>query len=109
MDNAINNQPEQPTPSPTPTPTPEGDGNSAGPIVGSVIVIIIIIIGGLYFWGQRLSQDMKGEDILSEEDALVADLVEVSDSDEVGAIEDDLNATDLDDLDADLENIDLEL
>jgi len=29
---------------------------SSGPIVGVIIIVILMIVGGLYFWGQRLNQ-----------------------------------------------------
>ncbi len=30
-----------------------------GPIIGSAIVIIILLIGGLYIWGQQLNKQEK--------------------------------------------------
>jgi uncharacterized protein HemX len=120
VNNTTNNQPQTPpvqtpqtppvqTPQTPPVQTPEGDGGSVGPIVGSVIVIIIIIIGGLYFWGQKLSTDKTADEIRAEEDSLLANLETVGQSDELEDIENDLDATDLDNLDDDLDNIEVEL
>lgn len=33
-------------------PDPE---NSVGPLVGIVIIVLILVLGGLYFWGERLN------------------------------------------------------
>lgn len=30
--------------------------SSVGPIIGSVIIIILIILGGLYFWGYVINE-----------------------------------------------------
>ena len=36
-------------------PTMMNDGNKSGvgPIIGVIIIIAVIVLGGLYFWGQR--------------------------------------------------------
>lgn len=31
--------------------------SGAGPIVGVVIVVILLVFGGLYFWGAQLNQE----------------------------------------------------
>lgn len=33
-------------------PDPE---NSVGPLVGIIIIVLILVLGGLYFWGERLN------------------------------------------------------
>jgi hypothetical protein len=93
---------------------PETKEGSAGPLVGSTIVIIIIILGGLYFLNQRASDDATdtgttGDEIRLEEDSAALDLAAQSESDEVGDIETDLDITELDDLDEELGDIDVEL
>ena len=30
--------------------------NSSGPTIGIVIIVILLIFGALYFWGERLNQ-----------------------------------------------------
>lgn len=74
--------------------------SSAGPIVGTVIIIIIIVLGGLYFWGKKLA--------IAPVDEQTEELQDVSASDAVADIEADLDATDLDSLDADLGNLEAE-
>ena len=70
-------------------------GTSAGPVIGIIVILVIIILGGLYFWGQRESDDTILNDTL--------DTINLqSDSDEVDAIEADLNATDIENLDSEI-------
>ena len=35
--------------------TPQKD-SSVGPIIGSIIIIILIVLGGLYFWGYVINK-----------------------------------------------------
>jgi len=75
--------------------------SSVGPIIGIVLVILIIVLGGLYFWGKRLADNGDTLPPLEEEP--------LSTSDEVSDIEADLDATDLESLDADAAAIEAEL
>lgn len=72
---------------------------SAGPVIGIIIILAVIVLGGLYFWGQRTNEANL------EEDNLAAELDQIenqSSSDEVSSIEADLQATDIESLDAEL-------
>jgi uncharacterized protein YxeA len=43
-----------PTPNPTPsTPAPTPAEGSVGPVVATIIILAIIVLGGIYFWSQR--------------------------------------------------------
>lgn len=99
--------------------TPQFGGSqkkSMGPVIGIAIIVVIIIFGGLYYWGAQinkqeakdLQESLTAEQIESQEDTAVEQLEVQSQSDEVADIETDLNATDLENLDQELENIDLE-
>ena len=96
------------------TSTPQ---KQMGPIFGIVIIVILLILGGFYFWGAQLSDDsqiqdkteMTAEEITNQEDTALENLERQSNSDELSDIEADLNATDLDSLDSELDAIDLEL
>ena len=89
----------------------EGGKKPMGPIVGVVIIVIVLIFGGLYFWGSQLSEEkeMTAEEIAAQEDTMLIKLQEQSASDEIADIEADLNATDLEGLDAELDQIDQDL
>jgi len=58
-----------PTPQPNTTPVPqamlsEKKSSPVGSIIGTVIVIIILIFGGLYFWGAQLEKEQAQNDQL---------------------------------------------
>jgi len=90
---------------------------SVGQIIGIVLIIAVIIIGGLYFYGKSLynssssaiDDSITAEDILSQPDESTQQLLQQGTSDEIVDIEQDLNMTDLENLDAELGNIDAEL
>ncbi len=73
--------------------------SSAGPIVGAFIVIIILALGGLYFWGAQLNQEpedtlpfIPGDDGMTGEETW---LPSSSGSDDAAAIEAELEATNM--------------
>lgn len=68
-----------------------------GPIIGSIIIIILIIIGGIYYWNSII-----------DERAATQDTSEQSEAESISEIEAELNTTDLDNLDAELEQIEAE-
>ena len=37
-----------------------------GPIIGSIIVIILIVIGGIYYWNSVLNKDSQSRDLNTE-------------------------------------------
>lgn len=93
------------------SPNPMGDGKedkSFGPLIGIVIIVIILILGGLYFWGQQVGEESL-EELAPSADEVIGTLEMQGSSDELIDIEDDLNITDLDNLDADLDAIESEL
>lgn len=82
----------------SPTPQPSPRQNNIGPVIGIIIIIVVLLLGGLYFWGQRV-------DDLSDD---TQELRETSDSDDVADIEADLDE-DFNDLDAELESFGTEM
>lgn len=93
-------------------PQSGGSGGTTGPIIGIIIIVAVLVIGGLYFWGSKLSKEtqdsMTPEEIVAEEDAARTALETQSTSDTVESIEEDLNITDLEGLDAELGDIETE-
>jgi len=49
-----------PTPPMANAPTPHRH-SSVGPIIGSIVILILLVIGGLYFWGRQLSMRKDAE------------------------------------------------
>lgn len=68
------------------------DGGPSGPVIGLIVILAIIILGGLYFWNQR-----AGNEILEYDDINTQ-----SEADNTTSIEADLDATDIENLDAEL-------
>ncbi len=97
-----------------------------GAILGVLIVILVLILGGLYIWGntmmnnidempmeetsiQRPTPEENNEPESNTADAQIQALETVSTSNEIEAIEADIESTELDSLDAELNAIDSEL
>ncbi len=103
MENQFNNTmnpppanpaPEIPPPVIAPTLPPKKSG--VGAVIGSAIVIILLILGALYFWGEKLSEQEQTpvqNNSVSATDAVVEKLNQQSSSDDLSSIEADLNAT----------------
>ena len=97
--------------------------NRVGLILGLLIVLLVLILGGLYLWysaafaptpiaqpeGERFVPEMPNEPEMQNADAEVQKLNTVSTSNEIEAIEADIESTDLEQMDAELNSIDAEL
>ena len=91
------------------TPPASQNQSSIGSIIGTIIIIAIIILGGLYFWGKRIEEaklkqslvsDTTSQDMVANEAATIKS---VSSSDDLNSIETDLNNTNLDNLGAEMQ------
>lgn len=74
----------------------EGEG-SIGPVIALIIILAVIVLGGLYFWGQRTSNNTT--DIYGNPISTSTPVSSESTSDTSAAINADLNATDLNSID----------
>lgn len=72
-------------------------GGSAGPIIGVVVILAIIVLGGLYFWKERNAMAPEAT-----ENASIESIKNQSESDDAASIEADLDATDVENIDAEL-------
>lgn len=95
-----------------PPPQNEPHKSSIGPVAGAIIVILLLIAGGLYFWGAQLNKQenlppfipsddsaQQGDDATITSDTS-AGLPQQSSSDDVSSIESDANAMNMDQLNA---------
>ncbi|MBI1975545.1 MAG: hypothetical protein HYS59_00910 [Candidatus Vogelbacteria bacterium] len=82
-----------------------------GPLFGIIIIVLVLVLGGLYYAGSRPSGQsaQTAEEILAQDDASLENLLVQQSSDGVASIEADLSATDLDGLDAEIGAIESEL
>lgn len=78
--------------------TSEPREGSVGPVIGTIIILAVIVLGGLYFWSQRGTPVMEEADV----DAVVEEINTQEASNEPASIEADLEATDVDNLDSQL-------
>ena len=90
-----------------------------GPILGVLIILLVIILGGLYLWGSMLNNEAVSEtQVFSipnnepETPRAVVDqeiMTTTSSSDSLEAIEADIEGTNLDNLDTELNTLDQEI
>ena len=59
-----------------------------GALIGSIIIIIILIVGGIYVWQSKIKNALQGKKTISEENVIPGD------ANELNALEQDLNTTD---------------
>jgi len=101
---------EQNTANETPMQENAPKEKSAGGVISTIIIVVIILIGAVYlFTSREPAPTMTPEEIVASPDAQMEALLEQSTSDDITAIEEDLDTTDLEGLDAELEAIEAEL
>lgn len=98
---------EQPNPIMMPPAPTMPEKHSFGPIIGSVIIVIILILGALYFWGQRVNK-APAEQVPAQVQESQLQVEETSapvSSDEIESIESDLMSENFTDLEASISEI----
>lgn len=107
MENETTNQvpPQMPTePMQAPVVSPEKSSTSG--IIGTIIIIALIILGGLYFWGKRITTQKEAASLINTEQAAAqeaAAIQAVSTDDSVDTLQAELDATITSDLGAELQ------
>lgn len=97
------------------SPQNERGGSSKGPLIGSIIIIVLLVIAGIYVFTTRPEQpagetgELAPEEILEKPDPTLEELETQGSSDNIDAIEKDVEKTSLEDLDAELQAIEAEL
>lgn len=89
-------------------PAPE-QKEPKGPLVGTIIVILVIILGGIYVLFLKPAPTGTEPASIFSEDRATEELLEQKDSSNVSDIAEDLADTDLEGLDKELEDIKTEL
>ncbi|MCA9359637.1 hypothetical protein KC850_01210 [Candidatus Kaiserbacteria bacterium] len=102
--------------------TEESSSVINGPLLFSLAILLIVILGGMYFWfnsldttpaptvtSERPSAEENNEPESTTAEAQTDTMLTTSTSDEISAIEADIEATNLESLDAELDAIDAEL
>jgi hypothetical protein len=60
-----------------------GTKKSAGPLIGIIVIIVVLVIGAFYFWGGKVLTQPTTQEVAP-----------VSKSDDAASLEADLNTTD---------------
>lgn len=81
----------------------EENKSSVGSIIGTIIIIGLIVLGGLYFWGKRIEEAKNIKNITSEEvtstttNQIVVDenalIKQTKNSDDLNSLQSDLDST----------------
>ena len=84
--------------------------HSSGPMIGIIVIVLMLILGGYYFWSTKVDEVQQADTPTTiqpggETEAVVNQLEEQDSSDEIASIEADLNATDLEAIDSELDDI----
>jgi hypothetical protein len=88
----------------------EGKEGGKGALVGTIIIVILLVVAGAYVWMTKdATTSVIDQSILNAPDSATNALNQQSSSDEMNAIEADVSATNLNDLNSDFGNIDAEL
>jgi len=93
------NSPE--TTNPMPSQTPDSNGKM-GPLIGTIIVILVLVIGAIYYFVSLRNDDTQPIAPYDDTDRTLLNIETQSPSDELDAIENDVNATNMNDIDADI-------
>ena len=78
---------------------PQENKSSIGSIIGTIIIIAVIILGGLYFWSKRAEENKTKEALVSDTTQPTSEQSEAnvikstSTTDDLGSIEADLKTT----------------
>lgn len=94
---------------PAPIPAPNSMFASLGPILALLVVLIVVIAGGLYVWGSLLKEDDLAAPLDQTSQEGQTTQTNTSPSDEINAIETDLNNTDLEAVGEEMNDIEAEL
>lgn len=86
---------------------------SSGALIGTIIAIIVLVMGGFYLWNTKLQPQIAPETNVAPEtpvsdantSAALETLSSQATSDETASIKSDLNATNINTVDADLQAI----
>ncbi|MBX4211027.1 hypothetical protein KW783_03605 [Candidatus Parcubacteria bacterium] len=79
------------------------ESKSLGPVIGSIIIIVVIVLGGLYFWGKTLQNKTAGEPVTASNNATVSSAV--AQNGDAATIEAGITASDGSDVDVNVQNI----
>lgn len=81
----------------------EENKSSIGSIIGAIIIIALIILGGLYFWGKRIEEQKNAKNLVTETTEQESEVDQTS-MNEAAVIKSTSSTDDLKSLEADLKS-----
>lgn len=78
----------------------QGQQNEIGSVVGSIIVILVVLVGGIYFWGSKIAQNNQTAEVENEAMSASAD---------INSLDNSVNLKDLDNQDKELDRLDQDI
>lgn len=78
----------------------QGQQNEIGPVIGSIIVILVVLVGGIYFWGSKIAQNNHTAEVENEAMSVSAD---------INSLDNSVNIKDLDNQDKELDKLDQDI
>lgn len=106
MENQTTNIPPVGVPMNTPIPPQMPEKASMSGVIGTIIIIALIILGGLYFWGKRINTQKETAALVEQEQMAsqqAAAIEAVSSSDELDTLRAEVEATQTTNLGAELQ------
>jgi cytoskeletal protein RodZ len=102
MDQFMNNSNTQNPSATNNQPTQSSHDKPVGPVIGLVVILVVILLGGIYFWMNRSGNPSdQGTSLLEDESVEASPEIQTqSASDDTASIEADLNAFDESDIDS---------
>jgi hypothetical protein len=76
--------------------------SSVGPVIATIIILAVIVLGGLYFWGQRGDNNGTAPQTPTTSSADLNAINSQSSSDDTSSIQTDLQNTNTENLDSQL-------
>ncbi len=78
--------------------------SSVGSIIGTIIIIALIVLGGLYFWGKRVEEAQNAKKMASEATLPTVSAEDQAAANEAASIKSTSSLDDLDSIESDLNN-----
>ncbi len=99
-------EPQNATPVQPSMQTPETAKHGMGPVIGAVIIILILVLGALYFWGVKAQKDAEVLPFIPQEmtgETSVQGNQDLSTADDISSLQKDTDDAYMAQLEADIE------
>jgi len=84
---------------------PTQEKKSNGALIGSIIIILVLIIGGIYVWTTQMKTEVPDTMMMDEQQNTAQDAAAIEAYDSLSGIEQDINNTQSTDVSVDVESV----